>query len=88
MAAVTIFIALVLAAMQVGLASDALRDNASFQLASYGFTVFAILGPICAFSLLVLRALLTLSQGRTGTLGGWHAFSVSVLGWGRVEDIS
>ncbi|KAL3483401.1 hypothetical protein BJX62DRAFT_244931 [Aspergillus germanicus] len=44
--AATIYIALVLTAMQVGLAMDSLAGNEAFQDASYGFTVFAILGPL------------------------------------------
>jgi hypothetical protein len=44
--AATIYIALVLTAMQVGLATSHLGENASFQSASWGFTVFAILGPL------------------------------------------
>lgn len=44
--AATIYIALVLTAMQVGLATSHLGTNASFQNASWGFTVFAILGPL------------------------------------------
>lgn len=62
MATATIFIALVLTAMQVGLATDRLQGNGTFQRASYGFTVFAILGPICAFSLVVLEALFNLAK--------------------------
>lgn len=42
----TIYIALVLTAMQVGLATSRLGENASFQNASWGFTIFAILGPL------------------------------------------
>jgi hypothetical protein len=60
MAAATVFIALVLTAMQVGLATTRLQGNTNFQKASYGFTVFAILGPICAFGLVVLGALFNL----------------------------
>lgn len=48
LASSTVYIAVVLTAMQVGLATDALKDNASFQLASYGFTVFSIVGPLAA----------------------------------------
>ncbi|CAG8893796.1 unnamed protein product [Penicillium egyptiacum] len=44
--AATIYVALVLTAMQVGLATDRLGFNSPFQDASYGFTVFAILGPL------------------------------------------
>jgi hypothetical protein len=56
----TIFFALVLTAMQVGLATDRLQASAAFQRASYGFTVFAILGPLCAFGLIMLAALVNL----------------------------
>ncbi|KAL2837475.1 hypothetical protein BJY01DRAFT_237851 [Aspergillus pseudoustus] len=44
--AMTVYVALVLTAMQVGLATEALAGNRAFQNASYGFTVFAILGPL------------------------------------------
>ncbi|KAJ5767602.1 hypothetical protein N7533_000185 [Penicillium manginii] len=50
--AVTVYIAVVLAAMQVGLATDALVVNRTFQLASYGFTVFSILGPLIGLSII------------------------------------
>ncbi|KAI1469024.1 uncharacterized protein F4812DRAFT_354601 [Daldinia caldariorum] len=55
--ATTVYIAVVLTAMQVGLATDALKDNATFHRASYGFTVFSILCPIIA-AVLILLALL------------------------------
>lgn len=60
MAVATVFVGLVLAAMQVGLATESLQDNADFQRASYIFTVFAILGPICAFGLVILGVLFNL----------------------------
>lgn len=44
--AATIYIALVLTAMQVGLATSYLGSNVSFQNVSWGFTIFAILGPL------------------------------------------
>jgi hypothetical protein len=47
------YIALVLTAMQVGLATNALRDNDSFHSASYGFTILTILGPLVAIVLLL-----------------------------------
>lgn len=56
----TVFIALVLTAMQIGLAMDRLQENAAIQRASYGFTIFAIVGPLCAFALTMLLALLNL----------------------------
>ncbi|KAI0410763.1 hypothetical protein F5X98DRAFT_368588 [Xylaria grammica] len=62
MATATVFIAVVLTAMQLGLATDRLKENAAFQKASYGFTVFAIVGPIGAFGLVVLTALYNLAR--------------------------
>ncbi|KAJ5689819.1 hypothetical protein N7462_004211 [Penicillium macrosclerotiorum] len=44
--AATIYMALVLTAMQVGLATTYLEGNPSFQNASSGFTIFSILGPL------------------------------------------
>ncbi|KAL6228939.1 hypothetical protein BDW75DRAFT_250359 [Aspergillus navahoensis] len=57
LATATVFIALVLTAMQVGLATEQLRQSKNFMAASYGFTVFAILGPLCAFGLMIIEAL-------------------------------
>ncbi|KAK3373973.1 hypothetical protein B0T24DRAFT_282916 [Lasiosphaeria ovina] len=70
MTAATIFVALVLTAMQVGLATERLQRNATFQQASYGFTVFAILGPICAFGLVALGALFNLANDLTLLIRG------------------
>lgn len=56
LASSTVYIAVVLTAMQVGLATDALQGNVSFQLASYGFTVFSIVGPLAAAALAVAVA--------------------------------
>jgi hypothetical protein len=55
-----IFAAFVLTAMQVGLATDKLRENADFQRASYGFTVFSLVGPMCFVVLMALIALFNL----------------------------
>ncbi|GKT81419.1 ankyrin domain protein [Colletotrichum tofieldiae] len=54
LASSTVYIAVVLTAMQVGLSTDALRDNKPFQSASYGFTIFSIVGPLAAAGLVVL----------------------------------
>ena len=48
---------LVLTAMQVGLATDILQHSSTFQRASYGFTVFSILGPIIAVLIVLLLTL-------------------------------
>jgi hypothetical protein len=69
MVVATVFVALVLTAMQVGLATERLKDNAAFQQASYSFTVFAILGPLCAFGLVVLGALFHLVKDLPWLLG-------------------
>lgn len=50
--AITVYIAVVLGAMQVGLGTDALVGNHAFQSASYGFTVFSILGPLVALGII------------------------------------
>lgn len=44
--AATVYIAVVLTAMQVGLATPQLANNTVFQRASYGFTVFSIIAPV------------------------------------------
>ena len=46
LASLAVYIALILTAMQVGLATKYLAASDTFQAASYGFTVFAILGPL------------------------------------------
>lgn len=55
--ATTVYTALVLTAMQVGLATEPLSSNESFRRASYGFTVFAIISPIIAVGFVVLIAI-------------------------------
>ncbi|KAH7215367.1 hypothetical protein DER44DRAFT_158222 [Fusarium oxysporum] len=54
LAGTTVYIAVVLAAMQVGLATETLKDDDAFQSASYGFAVFSILGPLICAGLIVL----------------------------------
>lgn len=49
----TVYIAVVLTAMQVGLATKSPADNDGFQSASYGFTVFSILGPLLETGLIL-----------------------------------
>lgn len=58
--AATIYIVVVLTAMQVGLATDALKDNEIFHRASYGFTVFAIVSPIITVGIVLLALLVAL----------------------------
>ncbi|KJZ70124.1 hypothetical protein HIM_10494 [Hirsutella minnesotensis 3608] len=54
LASASLYIVIVLTAMQVGLATQSLGRNDAFQAASYGFTVFSILGPLIAVSLIVI----------------------------------
>ncbi|KAL6918497.1 hypothetical protein ACHAP8_009910 [Fusarium lateritium] len=54
LASSTVLVALVLTAMQVGLATEALQSDSAFQSASYGFTVFSILGPLAAVGLFLV----------------------------------
>lgn len=56
--AATVYIALVLTAMQVGLATPQLGDNNAFQRVSYGFTVFSILASVGLFFAILLLLLL------------------------------
>ncbi|KAI8945437.1 hypothetical protein F4801DRAFT_127694 [Xylaria longipes] len=53
LASATVYVAIVLTAMQVGLATESLAENQAFQSASYGFTVFSIVGPLAAAGLIV-----------------------------------
>lgn len=57
--AATVYIAVVLTAMQVGLATPQLANNSTFQRASYGFTVFSIIAP-AGFTVAVLIVILFL----------------------------
>ncbi|VTO83117.1 unnamed protein product, partial [Fusarium graminearum] len=54
LASSTVYIAVVLTAMQVGLATEALQNNTAFQSASYGFTIFSIVGPLAATGLVMI----------------------------------
>ncbi|KAM0317317.1 hypothetical protein ACHAPQ_011044, partial [Fusarium lateritium] len=46
MTAATIYVAILLTAMQVGLATEKLGENPLFQSASHGFTLFALFAPL------------------------------------------
>ena len=54
LACATVYIIIVLTAMQVGLATESLADKGAFQSASYGFTVFSILSPLIAMAFIFL----------------------------------
>lgn len=55
LAMATVYIALVLAAMQVGLGTKYLSESKMFNEASYGFVVFAIAGPLAVMLALVVE---------------------------------
>lgn len=48
------YVTVVLPAIQVGLATEALQNNGAFQSASYGFTVFSIVWPLAAAGLIMV----------------------------------
>lgn len=54
LASAAVCIAIVLTAIQVGLAMESVADNDAFQSASYGFNVFLILGPLVAKGRIIL----------------------------------
>ncbi|RYP50540.1 hypothetical protein DL768_003936 [Monosporascus sp. mg162] len=56
----TVYIAVVLTAMQVGLSTNALKNDEVFHRASYGFAIFAILSPIIAVGIVLLALLVAL----------------------------
>lgn len=58
MTAITVLLALVLSAMQVGLSTEVLQDSSTFQTASVQFTLWSILWLIFFFGIIVLGPLL------------------------------
>ncbi|KAI3326821.1 hypothetical protein HD806DRAFT_418610 [Xylariaceae sp. AK1471] len=60
LATATIFIALILTAMQVALATDQLMENSQFMAVSYGFSIFAILAPFFVIFLVILGVIYNL----------------------------
>ncbi|KAI1774404.1 hypothetical protein F4818DRAFT_442550 [Hypoxylon cercidicola] len=51
----TVFVALVLTALQVGLATNQLKDNDAFMQFSYGFSIFAIVASVGAFIFIIVE---------------------------------
>ena len=78
LAAVTVYVAIILTAMQVGLATDKLSKSKAFMNASYGFTVLSILAPLIIMALIFLfflclfgnnwYATVSFSRKRLGTI--------------------
>lgn len=54
LASSTVYSAVGLTAMQVGLATEKLQNNKALLLASYGFTVFSIIGPLVVTGMVIL----------------------------------
>ncbi|KAF1922232.1 uncharacterized protein M421DRAFT_427142 [Didymella exigua CBS 183.55] len=52
LASLLAYVVIILAAMQVGLGTTVLQESEEFQTASYGFTIFAIVGPLAAVALI------------------------------------
>lgn len=63
-------IIVVLAAMQVGLWTDALRDDHAFQSASYGFAVFSIVALVAVLVLVLLSFCFSCTRGVLRLLPG------------------
>ncbi|KAJ5555059.1 hypothetical protein N7535_007504 [Penicillium sp. DV-2018c] len=66
--AMTVYFALVLTAMQVGLATEQLAGSQAFQRASYGFTVLSILGPLALVFLVLVVAMAHFAANALATL--------------------
>jgi hypothetical protein len=63
-----IYIAVVLTAMQVGLATQSLAENQTFQHAAHGFTVFSILGPLIIAVLILFAFCVAFVYNNTVTI--------------------
>ena len=55
LAGLTVYTAIILTAMQVGLGTDELKNNHEFARASYGSTVLSVLGPLILVVLFFLH---------------------------------
>lgn len=64
----TIYMALALTAMQVGLGTDRLRNSGGFTGAAVGFTIFSILAPLTALALILAIMLFKFSDNALYTL--------------------
>lgn len=71
-ASAIVYVAIILTAMQVGLATEKLNGNGPFQSASYGFAVFAILGPLAVLSLIALVFLAVFVGNWVATRRFWY----------------
>jgi hypothetical protein len=65
----TVYVTVVLTAMQVGLGTSELQKNHTFNRASYGFTVFSILAPLIILLVAVFVLLILILFNLDYTLG-------------------
>jgi hypothetical protein len=65
---VFIYFTILLTAMQVGLATNQLRDSSSFNVASYGFSVFSLVVPLLTILYGVAITLVLIIYNMTVTL--------------------
>lgn len=74
----TVYVVLVLTAMQVGLSTTKLRDNVGFQRASFGFTVFSIVAPVIILFSRWTFAFLMAFRRRTNSREDPHELNITV----------
>ncbi|KAI9655985.1 MAG: hypothetical protein M1821_005046 [Bathelium mastoideum] len=74
----TIYIVLVLTAMQVGLAADRLGDNRLFNNVSFGFVIFAIIAPLAIILLVFATLAFTFVDNLVHTLRRKKRFEIEV----------
>lgn len=80
LASSTVYVAIVLTAMQVGQETE-LQGNSAFQSATYGFTVFSILGPLVAVGLILMLFLYVFVGNWIATRRYWQARMKIIKGW-------
>lgn len=53
----TVYMVVILTALQVGLSTDNLQDNKAFQAVAFGTTILAILGPLVAVAVVLISCI-------------------------------
>lgn len=76
--AATVYVVVVLAAMQVGLETNALGQNSMFQDACHGFSIFAIMAPVIVLGSLVLVFFLLFFSNWAQTIRRRHQRSIDI----------
>jgi hypothetical protein len=67
LASVLAYVAIVLTAMQLGIATDTLGHSSTFQSASYIYTVFSLAVPLVLLSSLILGILVLIASNWSAT---------------------